>query len=302
MRSSNTKSNSSFNRFERFKNFKRLKFYLSFLRNIDRRLIQAVEGIRKFFNWIIQNILALATIVTAIAAIITIHLTTLKPAEIEMQAGSFIAIAPGCECDEIDKSRYSLKIPVSFYNDGARPGILARVGLLIKDNNTWAYFFKSNYDEVLKDEKGKRVWQLNSAFSPIIVPPRNAISRNLRFETSGFVFSPNRTYDFWILVWDKESINPTFRKKFKFSFESSRIEFVEEIRKKQIKSAEEIRKKQKISASQDTINSGNQDGNTVTFDENGKYGPITGAIDDRTYKSLTGSGQSLFHLLIGEDE
>jgi hypothetical protein len=271
MRFSNTKSNYSFNRFERFKNFKRLKFYLSFLRNIDRRSIQAVEGIRKFFNWIIQNILILATIVTAIAALITIFFTVLEPAKIEMQAGSFIAISP-CECSKTDNSRYFLQIPVSFYNGGAKPGIIERVGLAIKDpsNNMFAYFFKSDFDTVLKEENGKKIWQLNSAFSSIIIPPRNAISRTLGFETFEFNFLPNKSYDFWVLVWDKESMNPTYRVKFSYLFENH-----------EIKKVEEIRQKQKSLSS--------KDGNTVISAEDGKYGPIVGGIDYRTYQSLTGS-------------
>jgi hypothetical protein len=280
MSSNDKKANSSLNLF---------KYILIY---IGKFLIRAAKKTQKLFNWIIKHILVLATIVTAIAAIITIYFTILQPAKIEIQAGSFVAITPGCGCGEIDESRYILKIPVSFYNDGAKPGILGRVGLVIKDpNSMYAYFFKSNYDEILKEEKGKKVWQLNSAFSPIIIPSRNAISRNLRFATSGFVFSPNKAYDFWILAWDKESKNPTYRKKFKFSFESD-----------EIKSVEKTRKSQEKLIPKNSSNLQDQDGNTITSPENGKYGPITGAMGDRTYKSLTGSSQSLFHFLVGEDE
>jgi hypothetical protein len=274
MNSSNTKSNSSFNK--RFRHF---------LICIGKTLIQTVKIIKQIFDLIKSNSLNLATIATAIAAIITIYFTVLQPAKVEIQSGSYVAITPACECSETDKSGYILKIPVSFYNDGAKPGIIARVGLVIKDpDNMYAYFFKSNYDEILKQEKEKKIWQLNSAFSPIIVPPRNAISRILAFETSGLIFLPNKIYSFWILAWDKEATNPTYRKEFKFSFESKEIESVEVTRQKQI---ENTKQKQKNLKNSSTAQDGNTI-NTITSPENGKYGPITGAIDGRMYQSLTG--------------
>jgi hypothetical protein len=52
-------------------------------------------------------------------------------------------------------------------------------------------------------------------------------------------------------------------------------------KKGNIENIEEIRKKQKKLSY--------QAGNTVISSENGKYGPIEGGIDHRTYQSLTGS-------------
>jgi hypothetical protein len=281
MESSN-KSNSSPGRFKR----QRLKFYKNL--NINNRSIQVIEFIVEVIFWLFKNILTLAT---AGAALLTIYFAVLQPAKIEIQAGSFIAITP--EYREIDKSRYILGIPVSFYNDGAKPGILARVGLVIKDpNNMYAYFFKSNNAVVLREEKGKQLWQLESAFSPIIVPPRNAISKTLRFETSGFNFDSNKTYRFCILAWDKESYNPTYRKEFEFAFESDNINSVENTRQKQkqlLLQRQNNLQQQKKSSSKNSMILEDQEENTITPPENGKYGPITGAIDNRTYQSLTGS-------------
>jgi hypothetical protein len=184
MTSNNTKSHFSFNRYCRH-----------CLLYIGKFLIRVAKWIWRLWNWIIKHILALAAIASALAAIFTIYLTTLQSHDIKIQAGGFIAISP-CTCSNIG---YILQIPVSFYNGGAQPGIIERVGLAIKDpsNNMFSFFFKSNYDTTLKEENGIKIWQTNSAYSSIIVPPRNVVSRTLVFETSEEVdFSPNKNYEF----------------------------------------------------------------------------------------------------------
>jgi hypothetical protein len=229
-----------------------------------------------FFKWGKKNAILLATLITAFSGIAAIFYSVLEPAEIFIQSGSFIAITPKLEKNS---SGDILKIPVSIYNDGAKPGIIQRIGLVIKDPSvSHAYFFKSNFDEILKQDGNKKIWQLNSAYSAIIIPPRTAISRNFQFVTSSFKFSSGKEYTFWILGWDKQSQVPSYRGEFKFSFDKEDVDFIERVRETQNKI---LKSDEKIEA-----------GDTITPPENGKYGPITGAIDNKLYNLLTGGNSA----------
>jgi hypothetical protein len=237
-------------------------------------ILGSISCVKRATTWTFRHFITIATFATALTGITTIFLSVIKPAEVIIEAGSFIVINPEqkCQCDG-----YNLVVPVSMFNDGAKPGIIQRVGLVIKDstdNSNYRYFYKSNTDQVLKSGERKAIWQLNSAFNAVIIPPREAINRNFSFKINVNKFFPNREYTFWILAWDKEGQIPSYRKEFKFSFDQQDIDRVEKIRKLQ-KIQKNVEKDEPDTA--------------ISLPENAKYGPVTGGIDSRVYRELTGS-------------
>jgi hypothetical protein len=214
----------------------------------------------------------------------------LQPPEIVINAGTYIAISK--IYNKTEMLEYILRIPISFSNNGARSGLLERIGLVIKDpqNEHYAYFLKSVSDEVVRQSQdGGLSWEASSVASAIIIPSRNPITKNVRFEIPrefNLEVSVNKTYDFFVLAWDSESMRPTQGKHFRFTFSQDIIRNLEQEMQSQKKALEKLDAAKRLNKAEKPLPIPNKISG-FTGAEDGKYGPMTGKIDRYTYKILT---------------
>jgi hypothetical protein len=80
-------------------------------------------------NLLKNNIAVIVSVLALIFSGASLYLTSLKPANINLSAGDILGIS------REDDNLY-IHLPIGLYNTGALPGVINRMGLVLKDQKS----------------------------------------------------------------------------------------------------------------------------------------------------------------------
>jgi hypothetical protein len=157
------------------------------------------------------------SITAVIVSFITLYLSSLRPANLELIAGETMQIYHHAD------GELRIDIPIVFSNKGTRSGVVMSVGVVIR-NPTNEETILLKWDGLKEFEKG--VWVFRAFDSPIAISGDSQIVRMVNFRSGstshGWVPMPI-TYDFYLVGWTRVADRPDIRYGFQVTFNEENI-------------------------------------------------------------------------------